>query len=87
MTWSLFTYVFGIPVSETHGLIGGLVGAAVAAAGLDVVQWQGLVKVLLAIIISPADIFASWLLTLPVTMALGALWALLLGGLFGALGR
>jgi phosphate/sulfate permease len=28
------------------------------------------------------DIFATWLLTLPVTMALGALWALLLRGLF-----
>ena len=38
MRWSLFTYFFGIPVSETHGLIGGLVGAAVATAGLDVVQ-------------------------------------------------
>src|ERR671914_2053437 len=27
MTWSLITYLFGIPVSETHGLIGGLIGA------------------------------------------------------------
>ena len=26
MSWSLMTYRFGIPVSETHGLIGGLVG-------------------------------------------------------------
>jgi inorganic phosphate transporter, PiT family len=54
MAWSLFTYFFGIPVSETHGLIGGLVGAAVATAGLDVVQWQGLTKVLVAIIVSPS---------------------------------
>ena len=34
-----------------------------------------------------ADIFASWLLTLPVTMALGAGWALLLRGLLATLGR
>jgi PiT family inorganic phosphate transporter len=54
MMWSLFTYIFGIPVSETHGLIGGLVGAAVATAGLDVVQWQGLTKVLVAIVASPS---------------------------------
>ena len=54
MAWSLFTYFFGIPVSETHGLIGGLVGAAVATAGLGVVQWQGLTTVLLAIIASPS---------------------------------
>jgi inorganic phosphate transporter, PiT family len=53
MAWSLFTYFFGIPVSETHGLVGGLVGAAVATAGLDVVQWQGLIKVLVAIVMSP----------------------------------
>jgi PiT family inorganic phosphate transporter len=59
MTWSLFTYVLGIPVSETHGLIGGLVGAAVATASLDVVQWQGLTKVLAAIIISPSVGFAG----------------------------
>jgi PiT family inorganic phosphate transporter len=54
MTWSLVTYTFGIPVSETHGLIGGLVGAAVATAGLDVVQWRGLTPVLAAIIASPS---------------------------------
>jgi PiT family inorganic phosphate transporter len=54
MTWSLFTYIFGIPVSETHGLIGGLVGAAVATAGVDVVQWRGLTPVLVAIIASPS---------------------------------
>jgi inorganic phosphate transporter, PiT family len=54
MAWSLFTYFFGIPVSETHGLIGGLVGAAVATAGVDAVQWQGLTKVLVAIIASPS---------------------------------
>jgi PiT family inorganic phosphate transporter len=54
MTWSLFTYFFGIPVSETHGLVGGLIGAAVATAGPDVVQWGGLTKVLLAIVVSPS---------------------------------
>jgi PiT family inorganic phosphate transporter len=53
MTWSLFTYFFGIPVSETHGLVGGLVGAAVATAGHGAVQWQGLIKVLAAIVVSP----------------------------------
>ncbi len=53
MTWSLITYYFGIPVSETHGLIGGLIGAAVATAGMDVVQWGALTKVLVAIVASP----------------------------------
>jgi inorganic phosphate transporter, PiT family len=53
MTWSLLVYVAGIPVSETHGLIGGLVGAGVATAGWDVVQFESLRKVLGAIIASP----------------------------------
>jgi PiT family inorganic phosphate transporter len=54
MSWSLFTYFFGIPVSETHGLIGGLVGAGVATAGWDVVETEGLTKTVLAIGASPA---------------------------------
>ncbi len=54
MIWSLITYRAGIPVSETHGLIGGLIGAAVATGGLEVVRWRSLTKVLVAIIASPA---------------------------------
>src|SRR5688572_15151495 len=53
MSWSLMTYRLGIPVSETHGLIGGLVGAGIATAGLGVIQWQGLTKTAVAIVASP----------------------------------
>jgi PiT family inorganic phosphate transporter len=53
MSWSLITYFRGIPVSETHGLIGGLVGAGIATGGIGVVQWDGLTRVGLAIIASP----------------------------------
>jgi PiT family inorganic phosphate transporter len=54
MSWSLLTYRFGIPVSETHGLIGGLIGAALATAGTEGVKWEGLTEVLVAIGASPA---------------------------------
>lgn len=53
MTWSLFTYIFGIPVSETHGLIGGLIGAGAATAGWDVVETDSVRKVIVAIGASP----------------------------------
>jgi inorganic phosphate transporter, PiT family len=53
MTWSLLTYRWGIPVSETHGLIGGIVGVGLAFAGWQAILWQGLVPVLAAILISP----------------------------------
>lgn len=53
MSWSLFTYRVGIPVSETHGLIGGIVGAAIATAGTSVIRWEGLTTTLVAIVVSP----------------------------------
>lgn len=54
MSWSLFTYRRGIPVSETHGLIGGIVGVGLFMAGPDAVIWTGVLPVLAAIIVSPA---------------------------------
>ena len=53
MTWSLLTYRWGIPVSETHGLVGGIVGVGLAFAGWQAVQWQSLIPVFAAIIVSP----------------------------------
>lgn len=53
MTWSLITYFFGLPVSETHGLIGGLIGAGTATAGWDVVETESVTKVVVAIGASP----------------------------------
>lgn len=53
MTWSLLTYRVGIPVSETHGLIGGIVGAGLFFAGTSAIQWTSLLPVLAAIIVSP----------------------------------
>lgn len=51
--WNLITWYFGIPSSSSHALIGGMAGAAVAKAGFTVLQWQGLGKILAALIISP----------------------------------
>ena len=40
--WNVITWAGGIPSSSSHALIGGLVGAGVAKAGLGVVVWSGL---------------------------------------------
>jgi PiT family inorganic phosphate transporter len=53
MFWNVVTWLKGIPSSSSHALIGGLVGAGVAHAGLDGIQWSGLNKTLLAIVLSP----------------------------------
>ena len=42
LVWNTAAWYAGIPSSSTHALIGGLVGAAIAAAGLDAVNWGGL---------------------------------------------
>jgi PiT family inorganic phosphate transporter len=53
MAWSLLTYLRGIPVSETHGLVGAIVGVGLFSAGPGAVAWAGLLKVLAAIVVSP----------------------------------
>lgn len=43
----------GIPISSSHSLIGGLVGAAVAASGFGIVNGAGLIKIAAFIFIAP----------------------------------
>ena len=51
--WNVLTWRSGIPSSSSHALIGGLIGGAFAANGLAAIQLGGLVKVLVALFISP----------------------------------
>jgi len=53
MFWNVVTWLKGIPSSSSHALVGGLLGAGVAHAGLTGVQWTGLNKTLVAIVLSP----------------------------------
>ncbi len=67
IVWNLVTWYWGLPSSSSHALVGGLVGAAVAAAGKwDVVIWSQpnsehwylgkgvLWKVIVPMVLSPA---------------------------------
>jgi PiT family inorganic phosphate transporter len=54
IVWTVVTWVAGIPSSSSHGLVGGLIGAGVAKAGLSAVVWAGVTKTSLAIVMSPA---------------------------------
>ncbi len=52
ITWNLITWYFGLPSSSSHALIGGLVGATIAASGL--VLWEGILgDVVVPMILSP----------------------------------
>jgi PiT family inorganic phosphate transporter len=53
IVWNVITWVLAIPSSSSHALIGGLVGAGVAKAGLGAVVWGGVTKTTAAIFLSP----------------------------------
>ena len=53
ITWNLLTWYFGIPSSSSHTLIGSIAGAAIAAAGFDILNYKGFTNILKALIFSP----------------------------------
>jgi inorganic phosphate transporter, PiT family len=54
IAWNLVTWYLGLPSSSSHALIGGVAGAAIAAAGTGVIKWDGLRdKVLVPSLLAP----------------------------------
>jgi phosphate/sulfate permease len=69
IVWNLGTWYFGLPSSSSHALIGGLIGAALAAS--ETVKWQGIVdKVIIPMVVSPLVGFG-----LSYLFMLAVLWA------------
>ncbi|MGN6868415.1 MAG: inorganic phosphate transporter [Solirubrobacteraceae bacterium] len=62
IAWNLVTWRLGLPSSSSHALIGGLVGAAWAAAGVGAIQGTGILdKVIVPAILSPILAFVvAW---------------------------
>jgi PiT family inorganic phosphate transporter len=81
VAWNLITWVWGIPSSSTHALVGGLIGAGIAAAGLDKVNWgldellssghvMGITKVVIFLFLSVGIGFAGGFLVMKITRVL-----------------
>lgn len=51
--WNILTWYYGLPSSSSHALIGGLLGASIAHAGMQPLKWAGIAKVIAAIVLSP----------------------------------
>ena len=51
--WNFFTWHRGLPSSSSHALIGGLVGAGIAAGGMGAVNWEIMKDIVIAIVASP----------------------------------
>lgn len=60
--WALGAQYFGLPSSESHALVAGLLGAGYAAGGLDGLEWEGTKKALIGLITSPLGGFLIGLL-------------------------
>nr|ART39589.1 J461 [uncultured bacterium] len=71
MFWNVVTWLKGIPSSSSHALVGGIIGAGVAHAGLPSIQWSGLNKTLIAIVLSPTLGMILSMLIMLVTSWLG----------------
>lgn len=54
IVWNLLTWLFGLPSSSSHALVGGVVGSVIAGFGLSGVHWDGLAaKVMVPALVAP----------------------------------
>jgi inorganic phosphate transporter, PiT family len=72
MFWNVVTWLKGLPSSSSHALVGGIVGAGLAHSGFGAIQWSGLNKTLIAIVLSPVLGLILTMLIMLVTSWLGA---------------
>jgi len=59
IVWDLITWYFGLPSSSSHALIGGLIGSALIAGGIQALVFSGIEKTLTFMVVSPGLGFAS----------------------------
>ena len=67
--WINLATILSAPVSTTHSIVGGVLGAGIAAAGLNIVNWSTMAKIAASWVISPvlgAIIAAGFLLFIKV---------------------
>jgi len=66
IVWNYLTWFIGMPSSSSHAMVGGLVGAGLAAGGVSAIDWSSVDKVVAAIIASPMVAFTVAVLAMVV---------------------
>ena len=66
--WAVVATRYGMPISLTHGLVAGLVGAGIAISGSGAIVWGVLTKVISAVGIAPLVGFGGGFLVMVVIM-------------------
>jgi PiT family inorganic phosphate transporter len=70
ISWNILTWIYGLPSSSSHSLIGGLLGAGMMKSGIAAIEFAGLNKIVIAIVLSPLLGFVLGLLLMYVTTRL-----------------
>lgn len=55
--WALAAQYYGLPSSESHALVAGLLGAGFASGGIEALEWEGTKKALIGLVTSPVGGF------------------------------
>ena len=53
IVWNLVTILMGLPVSSSHAIVGGIIGASAAHGGWGILNADGIYKIFLSLLISP----------------------------------
>ena len=75
ITWNYLTWYIGMPSSSSHAIIGGLVGAGLAAGGLAAINWGVVRTAVIAIVASPALAFTVAFVAMAVIARIQRRWS------------
>lgn len=82
--WALGAQYFGLPSSESHALVAGLLGAGFAAGGLNGLEWSGTQKALIGLVTSPiGGFFVALLLMVAIYWAFAKVRPTIVRRIFG----
>jgi inorganic phosphate transporter, PiT family len=68
--WTHYCTHFGLPISVSHALIGGMIGPAIVSGGMKYLVMSGIIKVLVFIVLSPVIGFLLGHIMMVITMHL-----------------
>ena len=84
--WNTVMTFFGLPVSASHALIGGLIGASISHGGVSILNTAGLTKIFTALLISPVlGIICGYILMKVIMKLCGTLSSSSINKYFGKL--
>ncbi|HOX05810.1 MAG TPA: inorganic phosphate transporter [Planctomycetota bacterium] len=84
--WATLCTLWGLPISCSHSLFGGLIGAVLASVGLDGLRGEGITKIMIGVFVAPVvGLVLGYLIMLAVAWGFRRMKAAAASWLFGKL--